>query len=75
LGIAACISQEGRPVAFYSRNLNPTQTRYTTTKQELLSIVESLKEFRNILLGKQIVVHTHPANLTYKHVNSDIIMR
>jgi hypothetical protein len=51
LGIAACISQEGRPVAFYSRILNPAQTRYTTTERELLSIVETLKEFRNILLG------------------------
>jgi RNase H-like domain found in reverse transcriptase len=23
--LGACISQEGRPVAFYSRNLNPAQ--------------------------------------------------
>jgi UDP-N-acetyl-D-mannosaminuronate dehydrogenase len=73
--LAACISQEGRPVAFYNRNLNPAQTRYTTTKQELPSIEETLKEFRNILLGQQIVVHTDHANLTYKHFNSDRVMR
>jgi RNase H-like domain found in reverse transcriptase len=27
--LGACISQEGRPVAFYSRKLNPAQTRYS----------------------------------------------
>jgi hypothetical protein len=64
LGIYACISQEGRPVTFYSRKLNPAQTPYTTTQLELLFIVETLKKFRNILLGKQIVVHTDHANLT-----------
>ena len=43
--LVACISQKGKPIAFYSRKLTPAQTRYTTTEQELLSIVETLKEF------------------------------
>ena len=52
--LGAVISQKGKPVAFYSRKLNPMQTRYTTTERELLAIVETLKEFRNILLGQRI---------------------
>ena len=74
LQLGACISQGGKPVAFYSRKLQPAQTRYTTTERELLSIVETLKEFRNILLGQKINVYTYYENLTYKTHNSDCVM-
>jgi transposase InsO family protein len=73
--LGSVISQRGRPVAFYSRKLNPAQQRYTTTERELLSIVETLKEFRNILLGQQVVVHTDHLNLTHKQFNTDRVMR
>ena len=56
-------------------SLNLAQTQYTTTERELLSIVKVLKEFRNILLGQQICVHTDHENLTYKMFNSDRVMQ
>ena len=51
LKIGTVISQKRNPIAFYSWNMNSTQQNYTTTEKELLSIVKTLKEFRNILLG------------------------
>ena len=73
--LGAVISQEKKPIAFYSRKLNPAQKRYTTTEQELLSIVETLKEFRTILLGHDITVYTDHKNLTFKNFNTDRVMR
>ena len=46
--LGAVIMQEDKPIAFYSRKMNKAQRNYTTGEQELLSIVETLKEFRNI---------------------------
>lgn len=73
--LGAVISQNERPKAFYTRKLNNAQQKYTTTERELLSIVETLKEFRNILLGQKLIVHTDHKNLTYKSFNSDRVIR
>ncbi len=73
--LGAVITQEGRTIAFYSRKLDAAQTCYTTTERELLSIVEVLEEFRNILLGQRIVVHTDHKDLTYKTLNSEYVYR
>ena len=64
LKIGAVISKEDKTIAFYSQNMNIAQQNYTTTDKEVLSIVETLKEFCNILLGHQITVYTDPKNLT-----------
>ena len=60
------ISQNEISIAFNSRKLNPSQTRYTITERDLLSIVENFKEFQNILLGQDIIIYTDHKNLTYK---------
>ena len=73
--IGAVISQDEKPVAFYSRKMNSAQKNYTVTEKELLSIVATLKEFRNILLGQQLVVHTDHKNLTCKNFNTECVMR
>ena len=62
-------------MAHYSRKLTATQLNYTTAERELLTIAETLKEFRNTLLGQKIIVHTDHKNLTYKVFNTARVMR
>ena len=75
LQLGSVISQHGNPIAFYSRTLNHAQVNYTIIEHELLSIVETLKDFRNILLGQQIEVYKDHKNLTYKTFNTERVMR
>jgi RNase H-like domain found in reverse transcriptase len=70
------ICRKEDPLAFCSRKLNRAQKRYTTGEQELLSRVETLKEFRNILIGqKKVIVHTDHKNIRYGNQTNDQIMR
>jgi len=73
--LGGVITQQKRPLAFYSRKLKDAQTRYTTTERELLSIVEILKEFRTILLGQKIIVYTDHKNLIYNDLQTDRVLR
>ncbi len=73
--LGAVISQDDRPIAFYSRKLNDAQTRYTTTERELLSIVETLKEFRMILLGHDIIIWTDHKNLIHNDFKTERVLR
>jgi RNase H-like domain found in reverse transcriptase len=61
--LGSVISQQGHPIAFYSRRLTETQRNYTVGEREMLSIVETLNEFRTRLLGYSIKNYTDHENL------------
>ena len=44
-------------------------------EQELLSIVEILREYRNILLGHKIIIYTDHKNLSFSNFNSARVTR
>ena len=75
--IGGVVSQDDKPIGFFSRKLSKAQLKYTVMEKELLGIVETLKYFRNILLGNKVIIYTDHKNITYDSSNfdSDRILR
>ncbi|KAL1132795.1 hypothetical protein AAG570_010747 [Ranatra chinensis] len=71
VALGAVLSQgtgtDERPVAFASKKLTPTETRYSTIERELLGIVWAVKNFRPYLLGKRFLIKTDHKPLVWVH--------
>ena len=64
--LGAVIMRNDIPVAYYSRKLNSAQRNYTVGEKEMLSIVETLKEYRSMLYDcKALHVYMDHKNLTF----------
>ncbi|GFU97786.1 retrovirus-related Pol polyprotein from transposon opus [Trichonephila clavipes] len=66
------LENEGwKPIAFYSKQLNETQTRYSTYDRELLGIYLSVKHFKHLLEGNDFVIYTDhkPQTFAFKQKN------
>ena len=70
------IIQNGRLIAYWSRSLQPTQMKYTTTEKELLAIILCLKEYEKILYGARAInVYTNHKNLTFNTLSVKQVLR
>ena len=61
--LGAVISQKDKFIDFYSRKLTDSQQRYTVTGEELIRIVETLKDLRTIPLGQKLRIYTDNKNI------------
>ncbi|KAG6611199.1 Pol Polyprotein [Phytophthora cinnamomi] len=73
--LGAVISQEGRPIFFWSKKCNDAQKKCPANKRELLSIKLVLQEYKTMLLGHEVHIHTDHLNLTYGTYNNVHMLR
>ena len=52
VGIGAILSQAGKPIAFFSENLNDVRKNYSTYDVEFYAIVQAMRHWRNYLVPK-----------------------
>ena len=67
--IAATLNQQGRPVAFFSRTLSPTERRHHAVEKEAAAIVESIRDWRHFLIGRKFKLITDQKGISYMYDN------
>ena len=65
VGIGGVLSQNNRPVAFFSEKLNDVRRRYSTYDKEFYAIVRSLEYWRHYLIAKEFVLYSDHEALKY----------
>ena len=54
-----------QPLSFFSKKLNPAETRYSAFNRELLAVYATIKHFRHNLEGRNFFVNTNHKPLTF----------
>ncbi|XP_051133023.1 uncharacterized protein LOC127252761, partial [Andrographis paniculata] len=68
VGIGAVLSQEKKPVAFFSEKIHGAALNYSTYDKELYSLVRALQTWQHYLRPREFVVYTDHESL--KHIKS-----
>ena len=59
------VDNEWQPLAFFSKRLQPTESRYSTFGRELLAVYLAIRHFRHMLEGRHFTVFTDHKPLIY----------
>jgi hypothetical protein len=56
---------KARPIGYHSKTFSDAERNYDIYDKELTAIDRGLENWRHLLLGSDVVIHTDHANLTY----------
>ena len=74
-GLGCVLMQEGKVVAYSSRQLKPHEKNYPTHDLELAAIVFALKIWRHYLYGEKCFIYTDHKSLKYLPSQRDLNLR
>ena len=65
VGLGCVLTQQGRVIAYASRQLRPHEKNYPTHDLELAAVVFALTIWRHYLYGVHVDIYTDHKSLTY----------
>jgi hypothetical protein len=75
LGLGSVLMQDGKVIAYLSRQLRPHELNYPTHDLELAAVVYALKTWRHYLMGNQCEIYTDHKSLKYIFSQKELNMR
>jgi hypothetical protein len=75
IGLGAVLLQEGKPVAYFSENLNGASLRYSTYDKELYALVRTLQTWKHYLWPHEFIIHYDHEALKHIHTQTNLNRR
>ncbi|KAG8503496.1 hypothetical protein CXB51_001481 [Gossypium anomalum] len=75
VGLGCVLMQEGKVVAYASRQLKPHEGNYPTHDLELAAVIFALKIWRHYLYGEKCVIYTDHKSLKYLLTQKELNLR
>ena len=66
-GLGAALLQDGRPIAFASKSLTPTEQKYSNIEREMLAVVFGCKRFHTYVYAKGFTIESDHKPLEMIH--------
>ena len=63
--IAAALSQDGRPVCFFSRMFQGSEIRHAAVEKEAQAIIEAIRHWRQFLTGRRFSLKTDQRSVSF----------